>query len=368
MKLFRFFFSPALLLVVLISCTGKEYLKLPVKEICFKNLTDTLVHGNETDVHVLGAKSIVVCDTFLVVLTNDGQGFLKIYSTESMICLGSFCAQGRAKNEFLKPYFYENAYKEGPDVILPLVDNGFNRKDLNISKSIKEGKTIIHSITNIMNNSIGCSFTLKQDTSKQFVCYYCRVTPPESGTPQYYLKKGNKETEIKVFPRMVQSEDDHIGVVGYSSALYRHPNKDIFIEAFKLRDYLLYFDFETNFHYAVHQEGSISFDDYYDESAFSAGDEQVNYLWSGVCTDNFIMFLYGAGDYCINSVDYKSSKTPQEVLVFDWSGNYLCGIKLDIRLQVITYDEKHKILYGLNKASESIYGFNLTNYIEKYER
>ena len=173
MKFCRFFISAVFFLVVLFSCTGKEYLKLPVKEICFKNLTDTLVHGNETDIHVIGTKSILVCDTFLVVLTNDGQGFLKIYSTESMNYLGSFCTKGRARNEFLKPsFYYENAYEEGCDVILPLLDNGINRKDLNISKSIKEGKTIIHSITDIMPYSIGQSFTLKQDTSKQFVYYY----------------------------------------------------------------------------------------------------------------------------------------------------------------------------------------------------
>ena len=351
----------------MVSCTGKDYLKLPVKEIYFKNLTDTLVHGNETDVHVLGAKSILVCDTFLVVLTNDDQGFLKIYSTESMNYLGSFCSRGRAKNEFIKPSFHENAYKEGSDVILPIADNGLIRKDVNISKSIIEEKTIILSETELMNSSIGCSFTLYQDTSKLFVQYYSVASSTKFETPKYYYKKGNKETEVKVFPRIVQSEADHVAFVGYSSRIYRHPSQDIFVEAFKLRDYLFYFDFETNSHYAVHQEGSLSFDDYYDESAFSEGDEQVNYFWSGVCTDNFIMFLYGAGDYCIKSKDYKSSVTPQEVLVFDWSGNYLCGVKLDIRLHVITYDKKHKVLYGLNKASELIYSFDLSDYIERYE-
>ena len=363
MKFCRFFISAVFFLVVLFSCTGKEYLKLPVKEICFKNLTDTLVHGNETDIHVIGTKSILVCDTFLVVLTNDGQGFLKIYSTESMNYLGSFCTKGRARNEFLKPsFYYENAYEEGCDVILPLLDNDINRKDLNISKSIKEGKTIIHSITDIMPYSIGQSFTLKQDTSKQFVYYYCRVNPPKSEAPKYFLKKGKKETEVKVFPRMVQSESDLDGIVGYSCSFHRHPYKDIFVQAFTLRDYLLYFDFETNSHYAVHQEGALSFDDYFDTNAFSSeGGEQVNYLWSGVYTDNFIMFLYGAGDYCIKREDYKPLETPQEVLVFDWPGNYLCGVKLDVRLWSIAYDEKHKVLYGFNNASELIYSFDLTD-------
>lgn len=344
---------------VLTSCND-HYLSLPVKEIRFKNLTDTLVHGYETDVQVMGAKSIVVCDTFLVVLTNDVQGYLKIYSTESLDYLGTFGAQGRAGNEFNKPSFLENPYMDGADVILPLLDNRILRKDVNISRSLKEGIAVINSSERIMNSGIGNSFDLKND--KQFVCYSYKISAPESQPPTYCLKNGDQETEIMVFPKMVRAEEDHVGLLGYASHIYRHPYKDIFVEAFNLRDYLLYFDFEKDSHYAVHQKGALSFDDYYDENAFSEGDEQVNYFWSGVCTDNFIMFLYGAGDYCIKSKDYKSSVTPQEVLVFDWSGNYLCGIKLDVRVQKITYDQKHKVLYGLNDSNESIYGFNLSRY------
>ena len=344
---------------VLTSCTDL-YLSLPVKEIRFKNLTDTLVHGYETDVQVMGAKSIVVCDTFLVVLTNDVQGYLKIYSTESLNFLGSLGSQGRAGNEFNKPSFLENPYIEESDVILPLLDNNIVRKDLNITRSLKEGKAVINSSGRVMNAAIGSSFDLKRDKDKQFVCNSYEITPPKP--PTYYLKNGDQETEIMVYPQMVRAVEDHVGFLGYVSHIYRHPYKDIFVEAFNLRDYLFYFDFEKESYYAVHQKGALSFDDYYDVSAFSEGEESVNFFWSGVCTNDFIMFLYGAGDYCIKSKDYKSSVTPQEVLVFDWSGNYLCGIKLDVRVQKITYDQKHKVLYGLNDSNESIYGFNLSRY------
>jgi len=41
------------------------------------------------------------------------------------------------------------------------------------------------------------------------------ITPPKPST--YYLKNGDQETEIMVYPQMVRSVEDHVGILGYVS-------------------------------------------------------------------------------------------------------------------------------------------------------
>ena len=151
------------------------------------------------------------------------------------------------------------------------------------------------------------------------------ITPPKP--PTYYLKNGDQETEIMVYPQMVRAVEDHVGFLGYVSHIYRHPYKDIFVEAFNLRDYLFYFDFEKESYYAVHQKGALSFDDYYDDSAFSEGEESVKFFYiacgisgqiqhiAGMRESSLIMSINQDPDAPINAIaDYVVTGRVEDVI------------------------------------------------------
>ena len=60
-----------------------------------------------------------------------------------------------------------------------------------------------------------------------------------------------------------------------------------------------------------------------------------------------------------NFEKYKPNrKGNNEVLIFDWDGNYISGFKLDRQLSRIEYDEINHTLFGLD-SNETIYAYDL---------
>lgn len=68
------------------------------------------------------------------------------------------------------------------------------------------------------------------------------------------------------------------------------------------------------------------------------------------------MALYRNEDYTNKTIqdDYHLP----EILIFDWDGNYITGFKMDRAINMIEYDEIHKILYGIN-GDEELYAYDM---------
>ena len=61
------------------------------------------------------------------------------------------------------------------------------------------------------------------------------------------------------------------------------------------------------------------------------------------------MVLYYAGD--INK---------PELMFFDWEGNFLQSVKLDTKVYRIAFDERSRILYGVDSENDRIISFDLS--------
>ena len=73
------------------------------------------------------------------------------------------------------------------------------------------------------------------------------------------------------------------------------------------------------------------------------------------------MVYYGAGDYTINQPDPLNGAP--ELLFFDWDGNFLKSVMMDMYVGDIVYDEKAQILYGIDHSNECIIGFDLSKVV-----
>ena len=56
------------------------------------------------------------------------------------------------------------------------------------------------------------------------------------------------------------------------------------------------------------------------------------------------------------------------MLAFDWNGNYLGGVKMDILAQDYTYDSKNKILYGYRIFDEKIIAYDLSEFVNSFAK
>lgn len=342
------------------SC-NRTKLGLETYDINYKNQTNGIVSGNLVDLDVMGVDNVYVFDTLMLVTTTNPDGMLTVFNTNSKKLLANLCNRGRAKNEFLRPTCYsKQLYLKNGDLIIPLRDDAPILREVNVSQSIIKQATVIDDRIDCIRNTHGRFLLIDNDIHNQFVNLDAQLSPVKKGEvlpPKYYISKDDKEKEIKVFPHIMKFEDESDAEFYYYGEIYKHPSKNIVVQPMLKMDYILFFDLDNEHYYAIHQEGSRMYDD-----------EKVSRLTDMQCfqgcdiTDDFILLLYFGGDYSVNTPDY--SNAAPELLFFDWDGNYITGIKLNVRVKDIAYDAKNRVLYGLNRLKDEIYSFDLSGVME----
>ena len=106
----------SVLMLSVISCGNKtDVLALPSKEVDYLNKTGNVLNGKELDLEIIGAVDLVVCDSLLVVTTNNPNGLIQVLRLSDLQPLASFGTKGRTRNEFnwepcnyTRQYYYRN--------------------------------------------------------------------------------------------------------------------------------------------------------------------------------------------------------------------------------------------------------------------
>ena len=104
---------------------------------------------------------------------------------------------------------------------------------------------------------------------------------------------------------------------------------------------------------AIHQQGSLSFDDQLPRVDFTR-----THFGGAVCTESYFMVLYYAGD--INKGASESKDVKPELMIFDWDGNFIRSVILDTMMYRIAFDERTRILYGVDRENDHIVSFDLS--------
>lgn len=353
----KWFNYVALMLIVLCSCSNKRTLLLPTKEITFECDGSTL-NGIPIELEVFGMDLVYVWDSLLIITTSDPEGMLKIYEKSTLEPIANLAYRGRAENEFITlGSKSRQMYMRNNELIIPFIDNDV-LKEVNIHQSIKQGRTVISSVTECLPIPDGSFVILNQNVNNRFeyVTSHPDNIMPEKINPSEYMLldiEGEKNKTIKVFNKMMDCKDRADVMSYYNATLYKHPNRNLVIQPFPLMDYILYFDLDSKNHYAVHQSGTLSFDDY----APSITMDTKAHFSSCVCAEDYFLILYFA-----NRTDNNQGP---ELLAFDWDGNFIAGSRLSDYCLNIAYDSAEQKLYGVNPFRETLYEFDLKSFITK---
>lgn len=336
-------------------CMSKnKNLLLDVKEVDYLGKSRTTLAGNQLDWEVLGADDMIIQDSLLMFVTSDVKGQLKVFNLNTQKQVGSLCLKGRARNEFLQVVdLSKQTYVKDGDIYYPLMDPYNNElKEVNVSESIRRQSTVVTSVSE-------CRFPdtfvlLDNDINKRFVCsYYINtdIMDIKSIPVTHYIKTGDNVEVVNVYGGKMKLEDNHSAMTPYAGNLYKHPDRNLVVKVHAGMDYLFFFDFDRNKNFAVHQKGAVSFDDILPQD--------VRTTFSDVAvTRDCIFILYFDTPENKNLAKTDERRKP-ELLVFDWDGNFLWSAKFEKYINRIAYDEKNRILYGINSILDEMYFFNL---------
>ena len=339
--------------ILFVSCNIDTNILTEIRDVDYLNKTADVIEGKNV-LDVMGAKGLVVYDTLIMVTTNNPNGQLQVYSVNSYNHLGSFCQKGRAGNEIIDiSTVTEQAFNRDGHIIQIVFDRPNTMHEIDITASIDKQNTIVSDSRECLPIRGNEVVILGTDYSNRFEfernIYNENVL--DKVPSRYTLYHNNKPKTLRFFRKPMYVEKPEEYELPYQGSLYKHPTKNIVVQSFASMNYLLYMDFDSKKYFAIHQEESLSFND-----NFVSNMPMPLHFSDGAVSNDYIMFLYRQGDYTQKTT--KGEWIP-EVLIFDWDGKYINGFKLDRFIHYIEYDEKHKVLYGLNDL-EQLYAYDLS--------
>lgn len=379
--------SFAAVLTLLSSC--KKQPQLDIREIDFRNKSQQLAQGVHVDAELpLQITSIINCDSYKILISQDPDGFLFIYSDEWEL-LGKFCLQGRARNEFVnRPSEIRRQVLKGDDghLLLPLQDET-SIKVLDVTQSLLSGKTVMAQTRDFLPYYLQPldmdGYLAKLRVSLEYLFLDNDIYKTLEYIQGYDFDFGKTEEHYWIrhdtaFMELPKVLSDMLAIVGpqpkeqYQRRFYKHPSKNLIVEPFQFSDYIMFYDLDKDLSFAVHQNGSPTLKEEPNEVPHYDENGEVDYMdKERGCFDEalpfedyFLVFYYG-GEYSMSDPNRDWPKP--EVMVFDWDGNFKKSIKLDQYIFYPAFDEKTKTLYGIpldEKEEEEILAFDLSPLFE----
>jgi len=330
----------------------------------------------------LGVSDLALCDSFFIVMFYNGGPLMNVYSLEWDL-LGRFCYKGRAKNEFLdvpRMFSRQTLKGENGNILIPLKEGNYNIKVLDLQQSLRSQKTTIVMEKTFMPSTMAKSggekgyyllprtfdfVYLNNDINQIFRANSMLIDHDGSlyGKDYEVMDDSIQQKYFKMLSSDYPEDGDYV-----CGQLHKHPSRNLIIEPFTYMDYILFFDLDNDTIFAIHQKGSLSFDDELSPVVYSTVkdldgfdeimDTRPGHFGGFAATESFFMVYYGAGDYTINQPDPVNGAP--ELLFFDWDGNFLKSVMMDVGVGDIVYDEKSQTLYGLDYSNECVLGFDLS--------
>lgn len=326
-----------------------------VREVDFLNKTGEVIEGTFVR-EIMGGQQIMLCDTLLLVFTSNPDGMLEVYSINNLNKkLGSICKQGRAQNEMARITPCQTYIKDN-HCFLYVVDGGVRICEIDITESLEKSSTVVTRTKMRHTAQLGYSVFLNNDIdySLDFMQHYSNVDNDKNHVySKYTLIKGDEQTELDFFKRPMAVTDDGFRDFPYRGTIHKHPSKNIVVNKFNYMDYLLFMDFDKKHNFVVHQNGSMTH-----EGLFEPVEPWIQNFSPCTVTENYIFVYYRNGDY--SHIQRPGDDFYPELLIFDWDGNYIKGLKMDRNSISPAYNENSKILYTFCNRTEQLYEYDLS--------
>lgn len=343
----------AIAFMFLWSCSKRPNLCVESFDVDYSNKSGSEIKGELLKPEVLGAMDMFCMDSLIMITTTDPKAQLVVLNN-MFDTLGMFCQKGRAKNEFTDvSATSQQVYKRNGHIIIPLVDNYVQIKEVDVTESLAQGKTIVGETESCEASYEVMTVFLDENINNRFEMLLDKYGAEDvKRVPCVYSLKypGRRTKEFKLFRRLVDVDDESYVLVPFGSMLIKHPTKNIVASMFINMDYVIFFNLEEEKTFAVHKTGSATFDDPY------VYDSEYTFQ-GGYSTSDYLMLLYYHGKDAMKEPDKMARKA--ELVVFDWEGNFINNIKLDRRICSIGYnDDEHKLI--ALTFDEELYEYDLS--------
>lgn len=335
------------LLLCSLSCdrqsTGLNH--IPVKKIkpekivdLFNNTTDTI--GNDdvcyyTDVQLIN-------DTLLIAqnkVVSEESNHFKIFSTVTHKCLGSFIPKGRGPGEMLSPRIVKG---ECTDQYLNTIDDRNRLVSIDILGTIDSSRVIVSRIKELCENAFDC-----MPLSDSLYLTQCC----ENNEFVFHTVDSNGKY-VNDFNPFIGLDPERFATT-LSSVMARQCEKE------KAAVFMLFF---PQFYIMDNSCGEMN--------SFA-----VNHDWKkwksilySQLNQNTVQYYGGvvsSGKYIIASFWNRPLKQVIEggagtlIHIYDWTGTFLFEVRVKGDISNMTFDDKNKILYCVDKSSGRIVYYNL---------
>lgn len=349
--------------VLLCGCSNpnKSSIFIPeVKELDYAHQARPKITPIQLDYSPLGVDNVVAFDKYLLFTTNDPSGYIRIYDIDKDIEVASIVKKGRAANELIEhPWTVsEQVYLSDGDIIFPVIDNR-TLKEINITKSIQKGAAVINASTPCIFLLDGNTTLIDNDISKTFIYQKPKIHKGECDPPVFYIQQAGGEKKVIPVHKQIMPAGDGVNIkvevelcALYMGSTFKHPTKNIILHSLQNMNYLIFFDLDNDKCFAVHQKGARTYDD--------KAEYVPEYMTFGNATvsEDYIFI-----NYFYNITAGGESDKEVEVLVFDWSGNYIGGFTSDAPLHRITYNAANKSLYCCDISDEILYQIPIKDFL-----
>lgn len=376
--------TAAVMFSVLLSCSKKP--EIQVRETDYLNKSQELLKGVPVDMDMpLLTYGVINCDSLNILMTQDPRGYMFVYSDDWKL-LGTFCHQGRAQYEFVdRPSLIKNQVLLGKDnhLLLPLQD-ATCIKVVDVTASLLSNKVIISETRDYVPYTdidimIGDNIA-KMRSRNKYIFLDNDIYKTLELTEGFSFEFGESTAEYKIrhdtayveVPQMLKDMEKLAGPQPedkFQREFFKHPSRNLIIEPFMAMDYIMFYDLDNNSSFAIHQTGSLTWNqDPPQVPRFNDQGEVIYYIeergcfGDAVATDSYFLVFYFGGDYSM--ADENQDWPRPELLLFDWDGNFKKSVKLETYIDCATFDEKNKILYGIpidQPENEIILSYNLSS-------
>lgn len=345
----------ALFLILVVSCkNNKDPVQMEVFETDFIGKSELTLEGTDTGLEIMGVKDICVCDSLLIAFTKNPESQIQVYRMSDMHLVAKLCPRGRAGNEMTDPnglsgQFY---YRKG-NLILPVIDNYQLLKEINITKSISNMNTVVETKTDCMPLMQGNFVLIDDDIDNRFEFHSDQIDEiyaDQISYPMFIIRKKNKEQKINLYNKLMDSPSLHYSAGFYYGTVYKSPVRNMIIQPLQYMDYIMFFDLDNDKRFAIHQKGTMCIGD---KAPDEARIHLLNYL---AISNKYFIVNHKFHD----AESMPKDKSPYELLIFDWDGNFINSARLDHKVSRIAFDEKSNILYGIGLSEEKMYKYDMS--------
>ena len=343
------------------SCKPKPHYAYTVKEIFWDEEDTTTIYGQPAGLSIEGyIWETLLVDSLFIVQVEEPDGFLSLYNINDMKLSGHLCQKGRARNEFSFPFFLlPQSYSKNNDNYIVCVDRDSYVKEINLTKSIEEGRTIVTNLNDCPSYFGNDRFLfLNNDISHFFLNSYGEESSERKRKEaQYWIVNTDTKDRrrLDVFPKKMDSDEE--GITNYAGgSIYKNPDKNLIIQECCFMDYLLFFDVDADTAFAVHISGKPTFDDMAPDGG------TITFASGSTVSSDYIFALYVTLTVDQNGEEYEKIT----LFILDWDGELKANAVLSPSVNNVVFDKKNNVLYGFDFSDvRSLYKFDLQEIISR---